>query len=151
MTIIIPLLLLLLSACATVSSPGVGVVANPTTKVVPRPAADALVVLGDGVTPDLPEVAAERERRRAALQAAPFILLRDGLDERADAAQRAVAHDVRHQHHTRTLAGQRLLTEVMHVAPPRPGDLPPNLVTQCPPDACLRVLLYVYPTNTTLS
>ncbi|RRR74346.1 MAG: hypothetical protein EI684_07310, partial [Candidatus Viridilinea halotolerans] len=145
------LLLLLLSACAAAPPPGAGVVASPTAKVLPRPAADAPVVLGDGLTPDLPEVAAERERRRAALQAAPFILLRDGLDERSDAAQRAVAHDVRHQLHTRTSDGQRLLTEVMHVAPPRPGDLPPHLVAQCPPDACLRVLLYVYPTNTTLS
>ncbi|PDW01930.1 hypothetical protein [Candidatus Viridilinea mediisalina] len=149
--LLLPLLLLLLSACAAASPPSAGVVASPTAKVVPRPAADAPVLLGDGVTPDLPEVAAERERRRAALQSAPFILLREGLDERADAAQRAVVDDVRHQQHTRTLTGQRLLTEVMHVAPPRPGDLPPNLVAQCPPDACLRVLLYVYPTNTTLS
>jgi hypothetical protein len=148
----------LLTCCGLLTGCGMGTgqtppssAATPTAKVIPRPSINAPVVLGDGRTPDLPAIQAEQERRRASLQVAPYILLHDGLEPRLDAAQRAVADDVRHQRYTRTNDGRRLLTEVMHVATPRPGDLPPAIVAQCPPETCLRVTLYVYPSNTTLT
>ena len=116
----------------------------------PPPVASA-VVLGDGRTPDLPAIRAEQERRRVALASAPFILLRPGLDPRLDAAQRAAAAEARVQEAARSASGQHQLAEVMAVGEARAGDLPAALAARCPPNACTRVLVYVYPTNTSLT
>ncbi|NTV62621.1 MAG: hypothetical protein HGA65_03660, partial [Oscillochloris sp.] len=137
-------LAVLLVGCAPVP------VAPPTPSATPPPAASA-VVLGDGRTPDLPALQAELQRRRAALALAPFILLRPGLDARLDAAQRAAAADPRVQSATRLTTGERLLAEVMAAGPARAGDLPAALTSNCPPDACLRVQIYVYSGNISLT
>ena len=122
-----------------------------TTLVTTPPPVASAIVLGDGRTPDLPAIGAEHARRRAALAAAPFVLLRPGLDARLDAAQHAVAADARVQAASRRPTGERLLAEVMAVGTANAGDIPPALTAACPPSACVRVVVYVYPTNVTLS
>ncbi len=140
-------LLLALAGCESASPNS----ATPTSIVAtPAPAASA-IVLGDGRTPNIPAIQAEQARRRDALAAAPFILLRPGLDGRLDAAQRAVAADARVQAASRRATGERLLTEVMAVGVANAGDIPPALAATCPPGACVRAVVYVYATNVTLS
>lgn len=126
--------------------------APTTTLTTPgaSPAASA-IVLDDGITPDLPAIRAEQERRHMALESAPFMLLRPKLDPSLDAAQRAAAADARVQAATQLIAGQHLLAEVMAVGTARAGDLPTSLAVQCPPAACSRVVIYVYAGNTTLT
>ncbi|MEI8165360.1 MAG: hypothetical protein WCG26_03240, partial [Chloroflexales bacterium] len=123
----------------------------PTPPAITPPPAASAIVLGDGRTPDIPTIRAEQARRRAALAAAPFVLLRPGLDARLDAAQRAVAADARVQAASRRTTGERLLTEVMAVGAANAGDVPAAFAATCPPSACVRVVVYVYPTNVTLS
>jgi len=108
-------------------------------------------VLGADRPPAIPIVAAERLRREAAVAAPPFVLLRPGLEGRLAAAQAAAANDGRVQSAAQTTTGQRLLAEVMAVAAARAGDVPSALASRCPPGSCLRVVVYVYPTNTTLT
>ncbi|WP_129629357.1 hypothetical protein [Candidatus Oscillochloris fontis] len=122
--------------------------APPTA--APLPAASA-VVLGDGRTPDLPAIHAERERRRVALTAPPYLVLRPALDARLDAAQRAAAASPQVQAATRLTTGDRLLAEVMAVGVASAGDIPPALAERCPPGACVRVVIYGYSDNTTLT
>ncbi|MEI7646565.1 MAG: hypothetical protein WCJ55_20015 [Chloroflexales bacterium] len=137
-------------ALLTLASCGQAPAAVPTASALPPPAASA-VVLGDGRTPDLPAIRAEQDRRHAAMRAAPYILLRLGLDARLDAAQRAAAADVRVQEAVRSASGERQLAEAMAVGEARAGDLTAALAARCPPSACLRVVMYVYPTNTSLT
>jgi hypothetical protein len=106
--------------------------------------------LGDAVTSTLPSVLAYQERLRGALQSETGILLRPYADPTADQVQQLVARHPGVQAVTRNSAGQALRTEVMVVAAARPGDIPPTLVASCTPD-CYRVVLYVYPTNTTIT
>jgi len=143
------LILVALAGCGP--APSAGPPAAPAATSGARPPVASTVVLGDGRTPDLPAIRAEQERRRAALASAPFIVLRPGLDARLDAAQRAAAADPRAQAAARSAAGDHLLSEVMAVGTARAGDLPNGLAARCPPGDCLRVVLYVYPTNTSLT
>jgi hypothetical protein len=126
-------------------------VAAPTAPAAPQPPAASAVVLGDGITPDLPAIQTEQARRREALAAAPYMLLRPGLDARLDAAQRAAASDGRVQEASRSASGQQQLAEVMAVGAARAGDLAADLAVRCPPGTCTRVVLYVYPSNTSLT
>ncbi|EFO80482.1 hypothetical protein OSCT_1707 [Oscillochloris trichoides DG-6] len=129
----------------------VGCSTAPTPpSAAPLPAASA-VVLGDGRTPDLPAIHAEQERRRAALAAPPYLVLRPGLDARLDAAQRAAAESPQVQAATRLTTGDPLLAEVMAVGAASAGDIPPALADRCPPGTCVRVVIYGYSDNTTLT
>ena len=139
------LMALLLTGCATVLPPP-----SSTPSANPPPFATTLI-LGRDQPSLLPAVAEEQARRNAALTAAPYILLREDLTPRLAAAQDLVVDDARLHAYTRSSDGGRLLTEVMSVAPARPGDLAPTLLAQCPPQSCLRLILYVYATNTTVS
>jgi hypothetical protein len=139
----------LIAGCSAASQPA-GSTAAPAPSVAAPPAASA-IVLGDEQTPAIPAVQREQERRQEALATSPYILLRPGLEGRLGAAQEAVVNDGRVQSAARTTTGQRLLTEVMSVTEARAGDVPSALASQCPPGSCLRVVLYVYPTNTTLT
>jgi hypothetical protein len=106
--------------------------------------------LGDGNTSPLPAVQAYQERFRAALQSDSGILLRPNLATLADQVQQLVARDPAVQAVTRTSTDQALQSEVMVAAPARPGDVPAGLASACSAD-CYRVVLYVYPTNTTVT
>lgn len=145
-TVLITLAALLVGCNAPQATPA----RSPTALVTPPPAASA-VVLSDGRTPDLPAIRAEQERRRVALATEPFIVLRPDLEARFDAAQRVAAVDPHVQDATRSTTGERLLAEVMAVATARAGDLPPALTARCPPTACVRVVIYIYPLNTSVT
>jgi hypothetical protein len=108
------------------------------------------VIIGEGQPSILPTVQARQARILAALQAPPYILRRTDLELALQAAQDAAVSDPRVQEATATTDGQRLRAEVMTVAPARAGDVPPALAQRCVPD-CTRVVLYVYPTNTTIT
>ena len=136
------LMALLLVGCAPLPT--------STPAVSPVPFATTLIVGRDHPSL-LPAVAEEQARRRAALATAPYILLREDLTAQLAAAQDLIVGDTRLQAYTRTSDGGRLLTEVMRVAPALPGDLAPPLLAQCSPQGCLRIILYVYATNTTVS
>lgn len=142
---ILTLTLLVLASCGPAST------VVPTVPATPPPPAASAVVLSDGRTPDLAAIRAEQDRRRVALDNAPFILLRPGLNAQFDAAQRAAAADARVQEAVRSASGQHQLAEVMAVAEARAGDVPAALAAYCPPTSCLRVVIYVYPTNTSLT
>lgn len=148
---ILPLLLAFGAICVACSAPPPAAPAPFARPSAAAPPVASAIILGDDSPATLPAVLAERARRRAALAAPPFLLLRPGLSDRLNAAQAAAAADLRVQGAARTTTGDRLLTEVMAVAPARPGDIPPALSSPCPPGRCVRVVLYVYPTNTTLT
>jgi hypothetical protein len=141
------LAVLLIAGC---SEPSSSQVATPTAPASPPPLATT-VILGDGRVSDLPAVQAYRARIVAALAAPPYVLLRDDLAPDLAAAQLLAVEDARVRLATRTSDGKPLRSEVMTVAPARAGDVPPALVSRCPPAACDRIVLYVYPTNTTIS
>ncbi len=124
--------------------------ATPTSASQAPPLATT-VILGDGRPSALPAVQARRERITAALMTPPFLLLREDLDARLTAAQTAAVNDAQVQAATSTGSGERLRAEVMVVAAARAGDLPPAISARCSPGACTRVVIYVYPTNTTLT
>lgn len=109
------------------------------------------VLLGDGAPSTLPAVAARRKQIAAALDVPPFVLTRPGLDAPLDTAQRAVLADPRLQSATRTAGGTPLRAEVMAVAPVNAGDIPAVFVEHCARSACVRVVTYVYPTDTTIT
>lgn len=136
------LMALLLVGCATPLPP-------PTS--TPSPPFATTLIVGREQPSLLPAVAEEQARRRAALATAPYIMLRENLTAQLAAAQNLVVGDARLQAYTRTSDGGRLLTEVMRVAAALPGDLAPPLLAQCSPQGCLRITLYVYATNTTVS
>lgn len=144
-------ILMLTVALVALACCGAAPAAAPSPTSAAQPPVASAVVLGDGRTPDLPAVRAAQARRRAALAAPPFIVLRPGLDAPRDAAQRAAAADPRVQDAATAADGARRLAEVMTVGPARAGDLPPALAAACPPDSCTRVVIYVYPTDTTLT
>lgn len=133
-------LYLLLAACSSAAP-------SPPT-VTPPPQATA-IALGTAAPSTLPAVVARQERLRAALATAPYVLLLNGLDAPADAAQRAAANDARVHAATRTADDQPLRAEVFTVAQARPGDLPAALAGQCA--GCWRVVIYGAPTNTTIT
>lgn len=108
------------------------------------------VIIGDGRQSALPAVQERQARITAALQAPPYILRRTDLEPALQAAQDAAVNDLRMQQATATTNGQRLRAEVMTVAPARAGDVPPAQAQRCVQD-CTRVVLYVYPTNTTIT
>jgi hypothetical protein len=145
------ILALLALALLAIGGCGPAPAATPTSPAAPAPPAASAIVLGADPAPDLPAVRAEQERRRAALAAAPFILLRPGLTATLDAAQRAAAADPRVQEAARSADGQRLLAEVMAASAARAGDLPAALADRCPPNTCARVVVYVYSANASLT
>ncbi len=134
-------LLALLAAC------GPGAAQQDPT---PPPLATT-VILGDGRPSELPAVAERRALLAAALQSPPYIVLRPGLAAPLEAAQAAAVADERVQAAARTADGQRLRAEVMAVGPVNAGDVPAALAPNCRPGDCVRVVLYVYPTNTTVT
>lgn len=109
------------------------------------------MILGRGQPSDLPVVRERQEQIAAALQAPPYILLRQNLDARLSAAQDAVVADPRVRSVAQTSDGQPLRAEIMTVGEARAGDVPPALSASCPPGSCVRVVGYVYPTNTTFT
>lgn len=133
-----------LAACA----PGPAGQAGPAP--TPPPLASA-VILGDGRPSELPAVAERRARLAAALAAPPYILQREGLTGAQAAAQAAALADERVQAAARTPDGQRLRAEVMAVGEASAGDVPAALAQACRPGRCVRVQVYVYPTNTTVT
>jgi hypothetical protein len=106
--------------------------------------------LGATTTSTLPAVQAYQERFRAALQSDTGVLFRPNLDPLADQVQQLVTRDPAVQAVTRNSNGQPLQSEVMVAASARPGDVPSGLASDCRAD-CYRVVLYVYPTNTTIT
>lgn len=143
------LLISLLIACSAAPT-----IDAPTTitapAATPLPLASA-VILGDRRPGALPAVQEQQARIAAALQAPPYILRRTDLEPALQAAQEAAVTDPRVQAAARTTDGQPLRTEVMTVAPARAGDLPTPLQAPCAAERCTRVVLYVYPTNTTIT
>jgi hypothetical protein len=139
-------LLIACSAAPTADAPTV----LPSPATTPLPLASA-VILGDRRPGALPAVQERQARIAAALQAPPYILRRTDLEPALQAAQDAAVSDPRVQAAARTTDGQPLRTEVMTVAPARAGDLPAALQAPCAADRCTRVVLYVYPTNTTVT
>lgn len=139
-----------LVACSTPEQTTSPSTTTLTPSVTPPPAVSA-IVLGNKQPPIIAAIQAEQERRQQALVTPPHILLRPGLEGRLNAAQEAAANDGRLQRAARTAAGERLLAEVMSVSKTRAGDVPPALASQCPPGSCLKVVVYVYPTNTSLT
>lgn len=151
--LVLLLVVLLVAGCAPASSPqaspGPGAT-SPVTNVTPPPL-ETTVILGRGQPSDLPVVRERQEQIAAALQAPPYILLRQNLDARLSAAQDAVVADPRVRSVAQTSDGQPLRAEIMTVGEARAGDVPPALSASCPPGSCVRVVGYVYPTNTTFT
>ncbi|WP_129676464.1 hypothetical protein [Candidatus Chloroploca sp. Khr17] len=146
---LLTLLCLSLTGCAA-NPQGAAPTAAPSLAASPPPLATT-VILGDQRPSELPAVAAQRERIAAALAMPPFVLLRDDLEPRLGAAQTAAVNDARVRTAILSPTGQPLRSEVMTVADARAGDVPAEAAATCPPGRCLRVVLYVYPTNSTLT
>jgi len=151
--LVVALLAAGIAACGPAQSPAPeGSTASPSSAApVTPPPLQTTVILGDGRPSTLPEVQERQERIAAALQAPPFILRRDGLDARIEAAQEAVVADPRVQRQIIAPSGEPYRAEVMTVAEARPGDIPPALAGRCGPGTCVRVVVFVYPTNTTVT
>lgn len=140
----LPAVLVLLAAltgCAGTNGVPGSTAAPPTTPIT---------VLAERTGVSSPAAQARIVRFQTALTQAPYILALAGLDPAQESAQGAALADERVQTATRTADGQRLRAEVMTVAVARVGDLPPALRDSCAV-GCVRVIVYVHPTATTLT
>jgi hypothetical protein len=149
------LIVLLLGGCAP---------APPQSSIAPAPAGGDVpatgldlppfsptILLGDSAPSKLSAVAARQARNAAALAQPPYILTMTNLPSALAAAQKLAVHEPRVQAASSTADGQRLRAEVMAVGAANAGDIPPAIAGVCLPIDCIRVLIYVYPTDTSVT